>query len=263
MSLIAMKAAALGVWFAVLFTLERIAPASPAPPDGRRLARNFGLWAVTALSTPALVLALASLAQAHAPWTRPAALQGVAGLALSLVALDLWTYFMHRAYHEVPVMWRLHAPHHLDERLDTSSAVRFHAGEVGLSAVFRLVPIAGLAIPLAHVALFETLLLAGAIFHHSNVRLPAPLERALSSVIVTPSIHWVHHHARRADTDANYAAVLSVWDRVFGTKSPTPRTPDMAIGVEGEAERGFWGLLVQPFTGRPAPAAVTPEGAGR
>ena len=50
---------------------------------------------------------------------------------------------------------------------------------------------------------------------------------------MTPSIHWVHHHAIRRDTDSNYSALLSVWDRLFGSRSPTSRTPEMPIGTEG------------------------------
>jgi sterol desaturase/sphingolipid hydroxylase (fatty acid hydroxylase superfamily) len=84
-------------------------------------------------------------------------------------------------------------------------------------------------------------------FHHSNVRLPPRFERLLSRVIVTPSIHWVHHHALRSDTDSNYSTILSVWDRLFASRSPTQRTPDLEIGVEREHDRAFLALIVRPF----------------
>ena len=69
----------------------------------------------------------------------------------------------------------------------------------------------------------------------------------MSFLIVTPSIHWVHHHAIRRDTDSNYSALLSVWDRLFGSRSATCRTPDMPIGTEGLKDRGIGGLLARPF----------------
>jgi sterol desaturase/sphingolipid hydroxylase (fatty acid hydroxylase superfamily) len=94
---------------------------------------------------------------------------------------------------------------------------------------------------------FETLVLMAAIFHHSNLRLPGGLEQGLSRVIITPSIHWVHHHAVRADTDSNYGTFFSFWDRLFGTASPHPRVLDMKIGVEKRPEKGFLALLVSPF----------------
>jgi sterol desaturase/sphingolipid hydroxylase (fatty acid hydroxylase superfamily) len=51
----------------------------------------------------------------------------------------------------------------------------------------------------------------------------------------------------RADTDSNYGTVLSVWDRLFVTRSPTRRTPDQPIGAEGQAELPFPALLLRPF----------------
>ena len=137
--------------------------------------------------------------------------------------------------------------HHLDETLDASSALRFHFGEVLLSSLVRAVVIFAAGVPFTSVVVFETVLALSAIFHHSNLRLPGWLERPLSFVIVTPSIHWVHHHAIRADTDSNYAAGLSVWDRLFGSRSATIRTAEMPIGVEGRRERDLPGLLKRPL----------------
>lgn len=68
-------------------------------------------------------------------------------------------------------------------------------------------------------------------------------------LIVTPSHHWVHHHTLRRDTDSNYAAVLSVWDRLFGSLSPTRRSPDLPIGLEAAKDRGLLGLIALPFSG--------------
>lgn len=67
---------------------------------------------------------------------------------------------------------------------------------------------------------------------------------------MTPSIHWVHHHRRKSDTDANYATVLSLWDRLFGSRAATRRSPDMEIGVEGSEEAGLPALLLAPFQPR-------------
>jgi sterol desaturase/sphingolipid hydroxylase (fatty acid hydroxylase superfamily) len=89
--------------------------------------------------------------------------------------------------------------------------------------------------------------LGATIFHHSNLALPPRLEAALSRLVVTPSIHWVHHHRVRRDTDSNYATVLSLWDRLFASRSPRPRLAGMAIGVEGRDELALPQLLVAPF----------------
>ena len=79
--------------------------------------------------------------------------------------------------------------------------------------------------------------------------MPAGLEKVLARLIITPSIHWVHHHAVRRDTDSNYGTLFSFWDRLFRSFSPNPRRPEMKIGVERRPERPLLGLLARPFTG--------------
>lgn len=249
-SIIANKALIAGASFGILFAAERLHAASAPSGGWRRLLTNGALWACLLILSPLIVLPLIAFAAEHALWRRPAGWPHWPALIADIVLLDLWAYWLHRAYHEAPVMRRFHRVHHLDEHLDTTSAVRFHPGEVALSALFRMVPITLLAIPFAHVVLFETALLAASFFHHSNVRLPGAIERFLSRVIVTPSIHWVHHHAVAADTNSNYAAVFSIWDPVFGTRSRTRRTPEMKIGIEGAIDIPLGPLLLAPFTGR-------------
>ena len=102
------------------------------------------------------------------------------------------------------------------------------------------------------------MVLAAAGFHHSNLKLPPRLERALSWVVVTPSIHWVHHHRIHRDTNSNYATILSLWDRVFRSRSPTRRTAEMEIGVEGREEEPLLMLLSRPFRPRAAEARTLP-----
>lgn len=256
-SLLAFKGLAVGLWLVLLFGLERLLPAVPQPAaEGRfgwrRLARNGGLWVANVGLSPLVVIPVSAWAAGMAPDWRPGWWSGWGGLLLDLVLLDLLIYWWHRANHTVPVLWRFHEVHHLDRFLDTTTALRFHFGEVLLSALARAAVIVAFAIPLASVLVFEGLVLIAALFHHSNLRLPAGLERALSRIIVTPSIHWVHHHALRADTDSNYATVLSLWDPLFGSRSRTLRTPSLPIGVAGRPgqplpDRPVLGLLTRPF----------------
>jgi len=246
--LIGPKALLGGFVFAALFAGERLASAAPPPHSTARLVRNLGLWAIVLLLSPLIVTPVTAFGANHLLWTRPETMTlNPALLLFDLVVLDLWTYWVHRAWHRAPVMWRFHKVHHFDEFLDTTSAFRFHIGEVLISALLRLVPIMLLAIPILHVVAFETLLLCAVIFHHSNLRLPAGLEAALSKVFVTPSIHWVHHHAVMSDTHSNYATILSVWDRLFGSRSRTKRTPKMKIGLESVEDKPLLGLMLTPF----------------
>lgn len=245
--LIDWKAAVVGLWFAGFVLIEWLAPAVKRLGGWSRLGRNGGLWLVNAIMSPLIILPLSAWAAAAAPAWRPAGWVGLGPLLIDLLILDMLIYGWHRANHVLPWLWRFHEIHHLDQFLDATSALRFHFGEVLLSAAFRVLVIIALDLPFISIVVFETVLLAAAIFHHSNLRLPRGFEQWLSWIIVTPAIHWVHHHDRRQDTDANYASVLSLWDAVFKSRSPTKRYPEMTIGVEGRRDESIAALLIRPF----------------
>ena len=249
--LLAYKGALVGIWLAGLFLAERFWPAAPLPAAVARaplarLARNLALAAINFLLSPLVILPLTALAAGHALAWRPVWWRGCPGLALDLLLLDFLIYWWHRANHRWHPLWRFHLVHHLDRILDSTSALRFHFGEVLISAAARAGAILLLGFPFLSIVAFETLLLVATIFHHSNLRLPPRLEAALANLVITPSIHWVHHHRRRVDTDSNYGTVFSFWDRLFASRSAARRSPEMEIGVEGADELGLPGLLLRP-----------------
>ena len=231
----------------VLLVLERLFPVLKHRENLQRLGRNFSFAGLNFLLSPFIVIPITLYANGVALAWRPLWWSGWFGLALDLLILDCWIYFWHRLNHVLPFLWRFHEVHHLDETLDASSALRFHFGEVVLSSLARAAVIIMLGFPFSSILVFETLVTIAAIFHHSNIRLPAHIEKLLSSIIVTPSIHWVHHHALQRDTDSNYATILSVWDRLFGSVSLGRREREMKIGVEGVREQKLLRLILRPF----------------
>ena len=242
----ALKFIVVFVAFTAAFAAERRWPVVAWRLGANRIGRNLSLAFVNFLMGPALVVPVSIYAASHSFGFRPAWWN----IALDLVLLDLWIYGWHRLNHVIPFLWRFHEVHHRDEMLDVTSALRFHFGEVALSALVRAVMIWLFSIPLQSVLAFETVVVLAAIFHHSNLRLPAGLEGLLSRLIVTPGLHWVHHHAQRADTDSNYATVLSIWDVLFKSRSPNHRQIEMKLGVEGQSDLALPQLLVRPFTQR-------------
>lgn len=157
---------------------------------------------------------------------------------LSLVALDLAIYAQHRAFHSVPLLWRLHALHHADRDLDASSGVRFHPGEIVASLLWKVAVVWLLGAPAAAVVLYEALLACASVATHANLELPAGLERAARVALVTPDLHRVHHSVHLDESGSNFAAVTPLWDRLFGSFRAEPRDGQrgMRLGLLGPDE---------------------------
>ena len=183
------KAAIVALWLLLLLGAEQLLPETTRPADERRVRRNVGLWLVNTVMSVVIILPLSAWAAHLGPDWRPAWWSGAGGLILDLLILDELIYLWHRANHEIPLLWRFQEIHLLDGFLHTISAVRFHFGEVLLSTGFRAAVIIALDMPFASIVVFEALVLLAAVLHHSNLLLPAPLERALGWLVVKPAIH--------------------------------------------------------------------------
>lgn len=175
---------------------------------------------------------------------------------ISVLLLDLAIYWQHRLMHVVPLLWRLHRLHHSDTGFDVTTGLRFHPFEMALSMVYKLAVLTALGAPALAVLVFELLLSIGALFTHADFALPPALDRRLRWLLVTPSMHRIHHSTWRPETDSNYGFHLSLWDRLFGSYRVQPRAPEasMPIGLEyfrSSREQTLPSLLLQPF--RPQP----------
>lgn len=176
-------------------------------------------------------------------------------LVLAILALDLALWLQHWASHKIPLLWRMHRVHHTDRDFDVTTAARFHPFEIVLSMIYKIAVVVMLGASALAVFLFETLFTVGAIFNHSNLRLPRRAERLVRGVLVTPSMHRTHHSARREETDSNYGTLLPWWDRLFATYLAQPQAGEdnVVIGLErwqtDEPARLGWSLWL-PFQSR-------------
>ena len=68
---------------------------------------------------------------------------------------------------------------------------------------------------------------------HANLRLLGRIDRILRWLIVTPSVHVIHHSAMRDETDSNYGAIFTIWDRLFGTYREHQADREASISVQG------------------------------
>ena len=171
---------------------------------------------------------------------------------LAVMALDLAIYLQHVLFHAIPTLWRLHRMHHADLELDVTTGTRFHPIEIILSMGIKLGAVAAMGVPAVAVLAFEVLLNATSIFNHSNVRIPAWVDRGLRWIVVTPDMHRVHHSILAPETNSNFGFNLPWWDRLFGTYRDQPSAGHlgMTIGIEQfrePAEQRLGCMLTQPF----------------
>ena len=154
----------------------------------------------------------------------------------AIILLDYTLWWWHWANHRMPLLWRFHLVHHVDLDLDSSTALRFHYGELTLSVFYRALQIALIGASPFSVWLWQTILFASILFHHGNLQLPRRFERLLVHLVVTPRMHGIHHSDRRAETDSNWSSLLSVWDRLHGTMRMDVPDETIRIGVPAYRE---------------------------
>ncbi|MCE9844394.1 sterol desaturase family protein [Vibrio alginolyticus] len=145
----------------------------------------------------------------------------VSAFLLLVVLQDFFYYWFHRASHRIRWMWAAHVVHHSSERMNFSTAFRQSL----------MYPLAGMWIfwlPLVIIGfdpkwvVFVVLFNLGLQFfvHTQSIRSLGWLEWVFN----TPSHHRVHHGINRQYIDKNYAGVLIIWDRMFGTFEPEVET---------------------------------------
>jgi sterol desaturase/sphingolipid hydroxylase (fatty acid hydroxylase superfamily) len=178
-------------------------------------------------------------------------------VGLFVVLFDLTIYFQHRLFHWVHPLWVLHRVHHTDLDIDVTTGSRFHPISILISMLIKLALIFVLGpFPIA-VLVAEVLLNGTSMFNHSNIRLPASVDRALRWFIVTPDMHRIHHSVIDSEHGCNFGFNFSCWDRLFGTYLGQAALPQehMVIGISPFDESNsvrLDRLLFQPFKRRPS-----------
>jgi sterol desaturase/sphingolipid hydroxylase (fatty acid hydroxylase superfamily) len=243
-------------WFLMLFLLEALVPLRPRTRTlVHRLLVNLGMaalaWAVAAWIVRPVGLSLAAWSSAQAfGLLRLVVLPAAVQCGFAFLLMDLTFYYWHLANHKLAVLWRFHTVHHLDPDLDVSTALRFHPGEVLLSAGFRVLQVSLLGVSPLTYMLYEGVFQASTLFHHSNVRLPLRAERLLNLVLVTPRMHGIHHSVVAEETNANYATVFSWWDRLHRSMRLDVPQATLVIGIPAYHEprdNAWWPVLTLPF----------------
>ena len=174
------------------------------------------------------------------------ALPAIIRFALVILAADAVEYVSHRAYHEVPLLWRIHAVHHSPEYMDWLSGSRLHFFEPLVTRALVLVPIFLLGFPQDTIFAYLIFISVQSVLIHSNIKMNVGW---LRYVIVTPQFHHWHHASDAEAIDKNYAAHTPIFDMMFGTwHLPKDRWP-VKYGTVKPIPGGMLGQFLHPFVG--------------
>lgn len=260
--------AVLGLAALAVFIAEKRRPLrAPTQAEPRRSVVNLTLGAmsmaviqvVEAPLTRALAEQAATKRRGIAQWLPvPPLVRDAAAVLL----MDYTIYLWHVATHKLPLLWRFHLVHHIDLDLDATTALRFHAADMAISAPYRAAQVALLGVSPRALTVWQGWFFFAIWFHHSNLKLPARWERVLARFVTTPRMHGIHHSTVRDETDSNWSSGFAFWDHLHGTFRLDVPQEAIAIGVPGyrdPAELGIAPSLRMPF-GRERDAWARPPG---
>lgn len=150
----------------------------------------------------------------------------------AFLVFDLALYLLHFAMHKVRLLWCIHAPHHSAEYMSTVvNRTNFYLNEVYLS-FFRT--LFCMLMGVNPVILLIVVAVEGMWVHFVHISEDV-LKRGrlglLDRILISPSLHRVHHARNPLYIDTNYANLFSLWDWVFGTLQPEDDEEKIEYGI--------------------------------
>lgn len=206
--------------FLLIFIWENILPQRYFSGLAKHNNRNFLIGGVNLLLTFVLGIYFSQYLDwyhtQHNGLIQHLPVSAVFKVIIALLISDIIMYWWHRLNH-VTFLWRFHSFHHQDLQMNSTTGMRFHVVELGLSFVFRMIlyPLFGITSLL--VILFSTIHFSMIIFHHSNIKISPKLDKVVRLFITSPGMHRIHHSNKWEETNSNYTSILSCWDWVFGS----------------------------------------------
>jgi sterol desaturase/sphingolipid hydroxylase (fatty acid hydroxylase superfamily) len=253
---------------AIFIPLERLWAVQPQKVFRRAVWIDLGYYFLNSLLLSTLLI----LPMAAVAWSMhavvPAPLLGLASglpfgqrVVLSLVVGEFGYYWVHRAMHQVPVLWNFHAVHHSAEQIDWLVSTRAHPVDLVLGRLSGFIPIyvLGLVQPIQNVMDPVTLavVLVGTtwgFFIHANLRWRfGPFEWLVS----TPAFHhW--HHTNDEYANRNFSTMLPWVDWIFGTfHMPRGQWPP-SYGIDDKLPDTIGDQLLYPLLPRKSPLSPQP-----
>ncbi|MCO7184338.1 sterol desaturase family protein [Tenacibaculum sp. XPcli2-G] len=128
---------------------------------------------------------------------------------------DFTVFFIHFLGHKVRVLWCIHGVHHTAEEMNLTVVARGSIFDVFFTPFnFIWLPILGFH-PLM-IFVIEPIARLYATLTHVNEKVIGK-QKWLDKLLITPSVHRVHHAKNHIYLDRNYGETFSIWDRLFKT----------------------------------------------
>jgi sterol desaturase/sphingolipid hydroxylase (fatty acid hydroxylase superfamily) len=205
----------IGIELAALKWLDHDDVTGYQPKDASTsIMMGLGSLASTLLLKAAAFFVYIALYLYVAPWHLP--LRTWWSWVLVILGVDFAYYWQHRFVHRARVGWAAHQAHHSSEYMNFGTALRQKWNPWFEFFFWLPLPLLGVA-PWAIYFGYGINLVYQFFVHTETIKkLPRPFEFLFN----TPSHHRVHHGADPIYLDRNYAGILIIWDRMFGTFQP-------------------------------------------
>ena len=161
-----------------------------------------------------------------------------------LLLVDLVSYWIHRAFHSIPFMWKFHAIHHSSLQMDWLAGSRTHIVDVIVNRALGSLPIFLLGFSPSAVAGYVVFVSVHAVYIHANVRHRWPV---LRWVFATPEFHHWHHTSDEEGIDKNFAVFCPLWDVIFRTAHQPAYWPKKYGTTEFQPPESWSGQFKYPF----------------
>ena len=161
-----------------------------------------------------------------------------------LFVVDMVSYWVHRAFHTIPWMWKFHAIHHSSLHMDWLASSRSHLVDTLVNRFAGFIPVFLLGFSQSAIYGYLVFVSFHAVYIHANVNHRWPY---LRWIFATPEFHHWHHTSDEEGIDKNFAVFLSFIDAMFGTAHMPAHWPKNYGTTKFQPPETYLGQLAYPF----------------
>jgi sterol desaturase/sphingolipid hydroxylase (fatty acid hydroxylase superfamily) len=237
----------------IFIPLERLVPHLPDQTVFRTEWReDLFYYLISSMMVQALsflTLAPSQLILANTDLSAARSFLGSQPLWLQVIEIMLLTdfvqYWLHRAFHRIPALWRFHSVHHSAQTMDWLAGARMHFLEVIILRAVTATPMFVMGFSEAALQSYILIVYVYSSILHSNIRVEP---KWITPLLATPRFHHWHHGVEREAIDVNFAIHFPLYDRLFGTHHLPEKDWPTGYGIAGNpVPKGYWKQFLYAF----------------